>query len=110
MDNQHVENQGVVITAPERLDYSVQLNLPEFDDNIPEQDMNITIDLQNTTEIDSSGIGALLLLQNLVPETAPKVRLVNCNQGVIKALNICHMHHIFNIIRDEPDEHTPVKH
>ncbi len=57
----------------------------------------VTVDFSNTTFLDSSGIGALIALSRKLPPDAPRVELIHPSTTVLKLLEICHLHRLFDI-------------
>ena len=55
------------------------------------------VDLKETTYIDSSALGMLLLLRDYVGGDESDVRLVNCNSDVRKILAISNFDKLFDI-------------
>lgn len=62
--------------------------------------VQITIDLRETTFMDSSGIGALLVLMHKLPPQSPSIRLVHPRKSVHKLMEMCQLHSLFEIETD----------
>lgn len=56
-----------------------------------------TVDLKDTTYLDSSALGMLLLLRDHAGGDNSLIRLVNCNPDVRKILAISNFEQLFNI-------------
>lgn len=55
------------------------------------------IDLQNTTYLDSSALGMLLLMRDHAGGDAARIRLINCAPDVRKILAISNFEQLFDI-------------
>jgi anti-anti-sigma factor len=55
------------------------------------------VDLQNASYLDSSALGMLLLLRDHAGGERADVRLINCNDDVIKILAISNFNKLFKI-------------
>ncbi len=61
------------------------------------------IDLQNTDNIDSSGLGMLLLLRDFAGGESAKVELINCSEHILDIFNITNFFKLFSIPQAKPD-------
>lgn len=57
---------------------------------------SITISLDKTDAIDSSGLGILLYLQKHYDCSRENIRLVKCNAAIIKTLNMAQFRKLFS--------------
>ena len=62
---------------------------------------NITVDLSETTFIDSSGLGALVALQKAAAARQGELRLLNPQPSVQQILALTRLDQFFKIIRPE---------
>lgn len=60
--------------------------------------IQITFDFCNTTFMDSSGIGALIILLRALPDDAPQIKLVHPSKSIQKLMEICHLDKLFIIL------------
>ena len=70
---------------------------PESDPKSKPESAQCVVDLKETTYIDSSALGMLLLLRDYVGGDESDVRLVNCNSDVRKILAISNFDKLFDI-------------
>ena len=92
IDEQHT----LLIHAEERFDYTSGEELKEHVDHYMTQTLHVSIDFANTSMIDSSGVGALLLVSHSLPEGAPRMSLLNTSGPVRDTMNMCHLNHFFD--------------
>lgn len=59
--------------------------------------VQITIDFSKTTFMDSSGIGALIVLLRTLPSQTPPIKLVHPSKSVQKLMEVCHLDKLFDI-------------
>lgn len=64
--------------------------------------MQVTVDFGQTTFMDSSGIGALIVLLRAQPNQAPPIKLVRPSKSVLKLMEVCHLHRLFEIEAEPP--------
>lgn len=91
--------QGVTVTPSGLFDYSAgQDCIPKVESILREEGaVQLTVDFSLTTGIDSSGVGALLILLDKMPSAAPPVRLINPTRPVQRILRLCHLDYLFEI-------------
>lgn len=91
--------QGVTVTPSGLFDYSAgQECIPKVEAILREEGaVQLTVDFGLTTGIDSSGVGALLILLDKMPDAAPPVRLINPTRPVQRILSLCHLDYLFEI-------------
>lgn len=65
--------------------------------------VQVTVDFYQTSFMDSSGIGALIVLLRAQPDQAPPVKLIRPSKSVLKLMEVCHLHKLFDI-EAEPQE------
>lgn len=59
------------------------------------------IDLQNTTSIDSSGLGMLLLLRDFAGGDDSHVELINCSDHILDIFSITNFYKLFVIPQEK---------
>lgn len=59
--------------------------------------IQITFDFCKTTFMDSSGIGALIVLLRALPKQSPPIKLIRPSKSVHKLMEVCHLHKLFVI-------------
>lgn len=93
------QTQGVTVTPSGLFDYSAgQECIPKVDAFIQDAGaVQLTVDFSQTTGIDSSGVGALLILLDKMPDSSPPVRLINPTKPVQRILRLCHLDCLFEI-------------
>jgi anti-sigma B factor antagonist len=62
--------------------------------------IQITVDFCDTTFMDSSGIGALIILMRALPCNAPPIKLIHPSRSVHKLMEVCHLDKLFVIETD----------
>jgi anti-anti-sigma factor len=78
------------------LDRSNAISFRRFaEENLPGSDRMISIDCERVSFIDSSGVGALLFVHNLVPEEYRPIRLKNVTPQVLSVLELVRVHQYF---------------
>ena len=58
---------------------------------------DVIVDLGNATSLDSSALGMLLSMQEYLGKPDGKIKIVNCNESVMKVFNITRFDKKFNI-------------
>lgn len=66
-------------------------------DNVP-TDGRIVIDFSETEKIDSSGIGAFIVISTIVKNARSQIAIVNVCERIKKIMDICHLHKLFDCI------------
>ena len=59
----------------------------------------LDVDLEATSFVDSSGLGALIALHKAMESRNGSVRLINPKQSVMQLLELTRMHRMFEIVR-----------
>ena len=88
--------QELVIRVDGRFDFSAH---QEFRDAYERQSaaQRFVVDLRNTSYLDSSALGMLLLLRDHAGGDQSNVRITNCNADVKKILTISNFEQLFRI-------------
>ena len=61
---------------------------------------NVNIDLSQTRQVDSSGLGALIALQKTVGARGGTIRILRPTPIVYQILELTRLHRVFEIVRD----------
>lgn len=91
------DGQTLTIKIEGRFDFSTH---QAFRDAYEHGDENVTafvVDLSDTTYLDSSALGMLLLLRDYAGGDSAKVRIENCNNDVRRILSISNFEQLFAI-------------
>ncbi len=93
------EERGIVVHPDGLFDYSAGNECIEKTEVYLKDhgSVQITIDFRETTFLDSSGIGALLVLMHKLPPQSPSIRIVHPRKSVHKLLEMCHLQSLFEI-------------
>jgi Anti-anti-sigma regulatory factor (antagonist of anti-sigma factor) len=93
------EQRGIVVQPDELFDYSAGNECIEKTEAYLKDhgSVQVTIDFRETTFLDSSGIGALLVLMHKLPPQSPSIRIVHPRKSVHKLLEMCHLQSLFEI-------------
>ena len=62
---------------------------------------HIEIDLSQTAQVDSCGLGALAALHKTVSNRQGSIRLLNPTPSVLQILELTRMHRLFEIVRNQ---------
>ncbi|MCP5335032.1 MAG: STAS domain-containing protein [Oceanospirillaceae bacterium] len=95
--NTRVNGSELIIQIQGRFDFSAH---QEFRDAYEKGGPGISafiIDMRDTTYLDSSALGMLLLLRDHAGGDSAKVRIANCNNDVRKILTISNFEQLFKI-------------
>lgn len=93
------EKRGILVRPDGLFDYSAGHECIEKTEAYLKDhgSVQVTIDLRETTFMDSSGIGALLVLKHKLPPQSPSIRLVRPCKSVHKLMEMCHLQSLFEI-------------
>jgi len=96
------EKRGILVHPGGLFDYSAASECVEKTEAYLKDygSVQVTIDLRETLFMDSSGIGALLVLMHKLPPQSPSIRLVHPCKSVHKLMEMCHLHSLFEIETD----------
>ena len=95
--NQSDDGSELTIKIQGRFDFSAH---QEFRDAYEKTDQPLNkyvVDMQDTTYLDSSALGMLLLLRDHAGGDNSNVKIVNCNGDVKKILTISNFEQLFTI-------------
>ncbi|MBU2955247.1 STAS domain-containing protein [Marinobacter sp. F3R08] len=91
------DGQTLVIRIEGRFDFSThQAFRDAYEHNDPDI-RNYTVDLSDTTYLDSSALGMLLLLRDYAGGDSARIVIENCNNDVRRILSISNFEQLFNI-------------
>ncbi len=87
----------LVIRVTGRFDFSAHQEFREAYEHLPGRPSRYCVDMQETSYLDSSALGMLLLLRDHAGGDSAEVTLVNCNPDVRKILSISNFEQLFTI-------------
>jgi anti-anti-sigma factor len=90
------DGQQLTIKIRGRFDFAVHQGFRESYEKFKDISCFV-VDLQGATYLDSSALGMLLLLRDHAGGERADVRLINCNDDVLKILAISNFNKLFNI-------------
>ena len=80
-----------------RFDFSAHQEFRGSYENLPAKPRAYIIDMRETSYLDSSALGMLLLLRDYAGGDSAKISLINCNAEVKKILTISNFEQLFKI-------------
>lgn len=95
--NYHGDGKELTISIKGRFDFGSHQDFRNAYERVNERPQAYKIDLKDTTYLDSSALGMLLLLRDHAGGDHSKVRLVNSNADVKKILAISNFDKLFEI-------------
>ncbi|MDH2431262.1 anti-anti-sigma factor [Pokkaliibacter plantistimulans] len=92
------DGKELTIRIQGRFDFSAHQDFREAYESVGEKLPRVfIIDMKETTYLDSSALGMLLLLRDYAGGDGADIRIVNCNMDVKKILIISNFGQLFNI-------------
>ena len=93
------ENDGksLKIRIQGRFDFSAHQEFRDSYEKSEGQPEDYLVDMRETTYLDSSALGMLLLLRDYAGGDNAQIRIVNCNSDVRKILTISNFEQLFDI-------------
>ena len=91
------EGDQLNIVIAGRFDFSLHAEFRDAYRNLP-PDIKYVIDLSQTTFMDSSAMGMLLLLREFAGEASADICLLNCSPEVRKVLSISNLDKMFTLV------------
>jgi len=91
------DGKELIIKIKGRFDFSTHQEFRSAYEQAPQEMISFTVDLKETTYLDSSALGMLLLLRDHAGGDSSHVRIVNCNADVKKILAISNFEQLFTI-------------
>lgn len=91
------DGQELTITIKGRFDFAAHQDFRSAYESATGTPRRFIVDLKNTSYLDSSALGMLLLLRDHAGGENAKIRLINCNQDVETILTISNFSKLFQI-------------
>lgn len=91
------DEQELTILIQGRFDFGAHQDFRNAYEQVSSTPQRYTVDLKDTTYLDSSALGMLLLLRDYAGGDDSMIRLVNCSSDVRKILAISNFEQLFNI-------------
>ena len=88
---------NLVIKVSGRFDFSEHEAFRKTYESQAIEPSQFTVDLSDTTYLDSSALGMLLLLRDHAGSTESEIKIVNCNDDVRKLFSISNFDQLFSI-------------
>ncbi|MDG1751683.1 MAG: STAS domain-containing protein [Thalassotalea sp.] len=93
----HVSDNKITIVIQDRFDFSIHQHFRDAYCDCNESGSEIIIDLSQTTYMDSSALGMILLLKDHVDKISGKMKIFKPNEAVNKILEIAQFHRLMTI-------------
>jgi len=95
----HLSADGKVLTIAinGRFDFSAHQAFRDSYEKLSPTPTEIVVDMVETTYLDSSALGMLLLLRDHAGGDNSKIKLQNCNEDIRKILTISNFEQLFTI-------------
>ncbi|NIB43204.1 STAS domain-containing protein [Pseudomaricurvus alkylphenolicus] len=95
----HVSDDGkeLVISIQGRFDFSAHQDFRNSYETLDSQPTRYKVDMNETTYLDSSALGMLLLLRDHAGGNSAEIEIVNCSPDVKKILTISNFEQLFTI-------------
>lgn len=90
-------NHDLTISIQGRFDFSAHQEFRDAYENTSDAPESYTVDMKETTYLDSSALGMLLLLRDHAGGDSASINIVNCNADVKKILTISNFEQLFAI-------------
>ncbi|NVJ49508.1 MAG: STAS domain-containing protein [Gammaproteobacteria bacterium] len=87
----------LVIKVSGKFDFSCHQDFRATYEDLPEKPGQYKIDLSETSYLDSSALGMLLLLRDFAGGESSQVKIVNANTEIKKILSISNFEQLFTI-------------
>ncbi len=91
------DGKELIIKIKGRFDFSTHQDFRGAYEQAPSDMVTFVVDLKDTTYLDSSALGMLLLLRDHAGGDSSNVRIINCNADVKKILAISNFEQLFTI-------------
>lgn len=91
------DGKELTISVEGRFDFSSHQDFRRAYEGQPNLPASYVIDLQETSYLDSSALGMLLLLKDYAGGDSAEISINNCNDDVKKILAISNFEQLFNI-------------
>ena len=90
-------NEVLTIKIQGRFDFSAHQDFRNAYENVSTKPNDFIIDMKETTYLDSSALGMLLLLRDYAGGDSASIKISNCNDDVKKILTISNFEQLFSI-------------
>ena len=87
----------LIINVAGRFDFSAHQDFRSAYEDIEQPPTSYAVDMSDTTYLDSSALGMLLLLRDHAGGDNASIRIINCNDDVRKILVISNFGRLFTI-------------
>ncbi len=91
------DGQELTILIQGRFDFGAHQEFRNAYERVNSTPQRYVVDLKDTTYLDSSALGMLLLLRDHAGGDSAQIRLLNCNPDVRKILAISNFEQLFTI-------------
>jgi anti-anti-sigma factor len=91
------DGQELTIVIQGRFDFGAHQEFRNAYERVDSTPHRYVVDLKDTTYLDSSALGMLLLLRDHAGDDSAQVSLINCNTDVRKILAISNFEQLFKI-------------
>lgn len=91
------DGSELVISIDGRFDFSTHQDFRKAYENEEINPERYVVDMEDTTYLDSSALGMLLLLRDYAGGDTADVKIINCNDDVKKILTISNFEQLFVI-------------
>ena len=91
------DGQELTILIQGRFDFGAHQEFRNAYERVNSTPQRYVVDLKDTTYLDSSALGMLLLLRDHAGGDSAQIRLLNCNPDVRKILAISNFEQLFQI-------------
>lgn len=91
------DKKVLTISINGRFDFSAHQAFRDSYEKLTPAPSEIVVDMVDTTYLDSSALGMLLLLRDHAGGDSSKITLKNCNQDIRKILTISNFEQLFTI-------------
>jgi anti-anti-sigma factor len=93
------DKQKVEISIAGRFDFSLHQNFRDSYTNSKEKNVEFILNLSETTYMDSSALGMILLLKDHAESCASKIVISKPSESVNKILEIAQFHRLLTIVK-----------
>jgi anti-anti-sigma factor len=91
------DSDELTISIKGRFDFSAHQEFRDSYEKAKEDPLVYVVDMKETTYLDSSALGMLLLLRDHAGGDNSNIKIVNCNPDVKKILTISNFEQLFSI-------------
>lgn len=91
------DGKELTIRVEGRFDFSAHQEFRNAYENVDQQPGAYCVDMNDTTYLDSSALGMLLLLRDHAGGDGAKIQIANCSPDVRKILTISNFEQLFSI-------------